>query len=183
MIFVYTAQFSIEAGVTIDAFLSTVIIGIIRCVTTFGTAFLTDKVGRKPLAIVSSIGMFFSMSGLAISAELSVKDTKFFWVTAALLYFFVIIGTSGILVLPFSMVAEMYPQKSRSLAVGLSLSYCFIISFLTIKFFSTVFLFFGSAIVFTFFAVVSLIAIFFSIYILPETKGKSLHEIEKYFQK
>lgn len=183
VIFVYTAQFSIEAGVSIDPFLSTVIIGVIRCFTTFGTAFLSDKIGRKPLAIVSSIGMFFSMSGLALSAEFSLKDTKLFWVPATLLYFFVIIGTSGILVLPFSMVAEMYPQKSRSLAVGLTLSYCFIVSFLTIKFFSSAFLLFGSAIVFSFFAVICLIAIFFSIYVLPETKGKTLHEIQRIFNR
>ncbi|XP_070504408.1 facilitated trehalose transporter Tret1-like [Chironomus tepperi] len=183
VIFVYTAQFSIEAGVSIDAFLSTVIIGIIRCVMTFAAAFLSDKVGRKPLAIVSSIGMFISMTGLALSSEFSLKDTQYFWVPAALLYFFVSIGTIGILVLPFSMVAEMYPQKSRSLAVALSLSYCFIVSFLTIKFFSTAFMAFGSAVVFAFFAVISLIAVFFSIYVLPETKGKTLHEIEKHFQK
>lgn len=182
VIFVYGAQFSIEAGVALDEFLSTVIIGLIRCVTTLGIAFFADSFGRRPLAIVSSIGMFFSMSGLAVSALFPISETTFFWVPAALLYFFIFIGTVGILTLPFSMIAEMYPQKSRSLAVGLTLSYCYIVSFLTIKTFTTVFDLFGSAVVFSFYALVALFGIFFSIYILPETKGKTLEEIEKHFK-
>lgn len=183
VVFVYGAQFSKEAGLSVDAFLSTVIIGVVRCVTTFVIAFMADSVGRKPLATVSSIGMFLSMTGLAVCGLVDLKDTTIFWLPAVLLYFFIFIGTAGILTLPFSMVGEMYPQNSRSLAVGLSLSYCFLVSFLTIKTFSTVFDLFGSAIIFSFYAVISLIGVFFSIYILPETKGKTLQEIENYFRK
>jgi facilitated trehalose transporter len=142
VIFIYAAQFSLEAGVVIDEFLSTVIIGVIRCVMTFIVAFASDKFGRKPIAVVSSSGMFIGMVGLALCSFFALDDTSFFWLPTALLYFFIVTGTIGILALPFSMVAELYPQKSRSLAVGLSLSFCFLLSFFTVKTFSAVFEFF-----------------------------------------
>lgn len=179
-IFVYAAQFSLEAGVVIDEFLSTVIVGVIRCVATVLIAFASDKYGRRPLVIVSGVGMFICMTGLAICSALS---TSFAWLPATFLYIFVFIGTIGILSLPFAMVAEMFPQKIRGFASGITMSLCFIMSFANIKTFSTVFEYFGNVSVFSFYAAVSLVGVIFGIFILPETKGKSLQEIEEIFRK
>lgn len=153
VILVYTAQFSIEAGVVMDAFLSTVIIGVIRCATTVLVGFASDKFGRKPMAIVSAVGMFISL-----------------------------VGTIGFLTLPFAMVAEMYPQKSRAIASGITMCLAFLMSFVHVKMFSVVFEYFGNVAVFSFYSVVALAGVLFSIFILPETKGKSLQEIEQYFK-
>ncbi|KAG5675957.1 hypothetical protein PVAND_005814 [Polypedilum vanderplanki] len=182
VIFIYAAQFSLEAGVAIDEFLSTVIIGVIRLIMTFIVAFASDKFGRKPIAIVSSSGMFLSMIGLALCSFFSISQSSLFWLPTTFLYFFILTGTIGILALPFSMVAELYPQKSRSIAVGLSLSFCFILSFFTVKTFSTVFEMFGSGIIFSFYAIIALLGILFSLFILPETKDKTLQQIENYFK-
>jgi hypothetical protein len=182
VIFVYAAQFSVEAGVAIDEFLSAVMIGLIRCVTTVLIAFISDKYGKKPPTIVSAIGMFLSMTGLVFCSAFPLTDTSFFWLPTALLYIFIFTGTLGILTFPFAMVAEMYPQKTRSFAVGITMSLAWAMSFVTIKTFSTVFDYFGTVIVFSFYAFVTLIGIFFAIFILPETKGKSLREIEELFR-
>ena len=84
VIFVYAAQFSVQAGVTIDPLLSAVFIvssliilklpflmhifltakkGLTRVITTVLMAFISDKYGRKPPARFSGIGMCFSMLG------------------------------------------------------------------------------------------------------------------------
>lgn len=180
-IFVYAAQFSLEAGVTMDAFLSAVIVGVIRCVTTVLIAFASDKYGRRPLVIMSGGGMFISMVGIALGAAFNINETSFFWLPAVFLYFYVFIGTCGILTLPFAMVAEMYPQKTRTFASGLTMSLAFLMSFANIKTFSMVFEYFGNVAVFSFYAFVSLVGVFFGIFILPETKGKSLQDIENHF--
>lgn len=182
-IFIYAAQFSLEAGVTIDAFLSAVIIGVIRCVTTVLVAFASDKFGRKPITIFSGIGMFISMTGLAICAAYSTKGTSYEWLPAALLFVFIFTGTFGILTLPFAMIAEMYPQKTRGFASGITMSLAFLMSFANIKTFSTVFEYFGNVAVFSFYAFLSLLGIAFGIFILPETKGKTLQQIEEIFKK
>lgn len=182
-IFIYAAQFSVEAGVAIDEFLSAVIIGVIRCVTTIFIAFGSDKFGRKPLAIASGIGMFICMTGLAVCAAYPMANTSFKYVPAIFLFGFIFTGTFGILTLPFAMVAEMYPQKTRGFAVGITIAIGYLLSFANVKTFSSIFEMFGSFWIFTFYAFIAFIGIIFALLVLPETKGKTLQEIEKLFKK
>lgn len=183
VIFIYAAQFSLEAGVAIDEFLSAVIIGVIRCVTTIMVAFVADKVGKKPLTIVSASGMFLCMLGLTLCAAFPLTGTNFQWLPTVLLFMYIFTGTFGILTFPFAMVAEMYPQKSRGFAAGITMFLAWAMSFAVIKTFSTVFEVFGSTVVFSFYAIVSLIGIMFGVFVLPETKGKTFAEIEEIFKR
>lgn len=182
VILVYAAQFSIEAGVVIDAFLSTVCIGIIRTATTTLVGIVSVRLGRRPMAITSGIGMFVSLVGITICISLRVNESDFSWIPAVFLFIFVFSGTLGFLTLPFAMVAEMYPQKSRAFASGITLCLAFLMSFVHVKVFSTIFDLFGNFAVFTFYSVIALGGLLFAIFILPETKGKSLQEIEQYFK-
>lgn len=183
VIFIYAAQFSLEAGVEIDEFLSAVIIGVIRCVTTILVAFASDRYGRKPLTVISTSGMFLTMSGLAICAVFPLSDTSFKYLPMILLFTFIFVGTIGLLTLPFAIVAEMYPQKVRGFAVGITISLAWAMSFANIKTFASAFEIFGSFWIFAFYALVSLGGVFFGIFVLPETKGKTLLEIENIFKK
>lgn len=184
VVFIYAAQFSKEAGVVIDAFLSAVIIGVIRLVTTVFISFISDKYGRKPLAVCSGIGMFFCMSGMAacVSFKFKLIDTPFEWIPALFLFVYIFSGTLGFLTLPFAMVGELFPPNMRGTAVGLSITFCYLLNFLVVKTFPTVFEMFGSQVMFIFYGAVSLLGILFAIFILPETKGRTLKEIERYFQ-
>ena len=56
-------------------------------------------------------------------------------------------------------------------------------SFVNIKTFQTVFDLFGNVTMFSFYAVISFIGILFALFILPETKGKTLQQIEEHFLK
>jgi MFS family permease len=183
-IFIFASQFSIEAGVAIDPFLSAVIIGVVRMTTTFVFAFISDKSGRRPLAIISSCGMFLAMVGLVLCGNFQdvVKNSQIFWLPTALIYFFIFTGTFGILSLPFAMLGEVYPQKSRGLAAGLTISYAYTMSFVNVKTFAMVFEYFGSTAMFGFYAGMAIIGIIFSTFCLVETKGKSLQEIEEHFK-
>lgn len=126
VILVYAAQFSIEAGVTIDAFLSTVIVGVIRCVITIIAGFATVKLGRRPMSITSGIGMFVSMLGITFCSAFPTNETNISWLPAVFLYSFVSSGTFAFLTLPFAMVAEMF-----------EMSVTFLMSFNNIKIFFT----------------------------------------------
>lgn len=183
IIFVYAAKFSVEAGVVIDEFLSTVIIGATRCLGTILVAFVADKFGRKTLTIFSGCGMFISISGIAICTMFNIRDTSASWIPTILLFSFILFGTAGILTLPFAIIAEIYPQKSRGMASGLTMGLAFTMAFLMLKTFLSTFEIFGNTAVFFFYSIVSLIGIAFGYFILPETKGKSLQEIENYFCK
>lgn len=181
LIFIFAAKFSLEAGVTMNEFLSTVIMGVIRVVMTFFVSF-ASKYGRKQITILSSTGMFIAMIGLVICQLMSLNETSLSWLPAVFLYVYCIFGVPGVLTLPFSMMTDMYQQKSKSLGIGLNILICFVFTFATMKTNAAAFEMFGSTLVFGFYAFVSAIGILFSIFILPETKGRSQEEMEKYFK-
>ncbi|KAG5672088.1 hypothetical protein PVAND_002243 [Polypedilum vanderplanki] len=183
-IFIYAAQFSLEAGTAIDIFLSAVIIGGVRCCTTIIVAFVSDKFGRRPLAVFSSSGMCVCMLGIIVCSIFgtSLKESSIYWLPTAFLFLFIFCGTFGVLTLPFAMLGEMYPQNSKGLAIGLTIFYAYTMSFINVKTFTSVFAAFGSIGMFSFYAFVALIGVSFAFFILPETKGKSLQEIENYFR-
>lgn len=183
VMFIYAAQFSLEAGVEMDEFLSTVIIGVIRCLTTVLVAFIADRFGRKTLTAGSCLGVCLCMAGLAACSAFPLTDTNFKYLPTALLFFCTFIGVLGIITLPFAIVAEMYPQKTRGFGVGMTIGLASIMMFGAVKTFSAVFELFGSFWMFSFYAFISMLGIFFGIFILPETRGKSLQEIEMIFQK
>lgn len=182
VIFVYAAQFSKQAGVTIDPLLSAVYIGLTRVVTTILMAFISDKFGRRPPAFFSGFGMFASMMGLAVCSAYPLKDTSYGWLPAFLLIAFIFSCTLGFLTLPFAMIAEIFPQKTRGFGAGLTICAGYLMSFINIKAYPTLVDTLGNETIFIFYALVSLLGIAFVYFLLPETKGKSLQEIENYFR-
>ncbi|XP_058126495.1 facilitated trehalose transporter Tret1-like [Anopheles ziemanni] len=182
VIIVYAASFSIEAGVAIDPFLSAVLVGFTRVVTTLLMAFISDKFGRRPPALFSGFGMACCMFGLAACAIFPVADTELNWIPTALLVTFIFTATLGFLTLPFSMNAEVYPTKVRGFASGLTIFFGYTMSFIILKVYPTMVSMLGSENVFLFFGVVSLIGILFVYFFLPETKGRTLQDIEEYFR-
>lgn len=183
LIFIFAARYSLEAGAPIDEFLSTVIMGAIRVVMTFCVSFAADKYGKRTIAIVSSTGMCIAMIGLVICQLMSLRDSSLSWLSAVFLYVFCIFGVPGVLTLPVSMMVEVYPQKTRSFLIGLSIFFCFSLVFITMKTFAFCIDYFGNIAMFSFYAFVSALGILFSIFILPETKGKTPLDMENYFKK
>ena len=182
VVFVYAAQFSREAGVAIDPLLSAVFIGLTRVVTTILMAFISDKFGRRPPAMFSGVGMFLSMMGLAACAVHPLKETSYSWVPAFLLIAFIFSCTLGFLTLPFAMIAELFPQKTRGFAAGLTICAGYFMSFINIKAYPELVGSLGNEVIFIFYGIVSLLGLSFVYFVLPETKGKSLQEIENYFR-
>lgn len=182
VIIVYGAKFAIEAGVSIDPFLCTVFIGITRVVTTLLMGFLSDRFGRKPPAMVSGIGMAICMYALASCVWNPTKGTSYDWVPGVLVIGFFFFATLGFLTLPFAMIAELFPQRFRGFGSGLTIFAGYTMSFVIIKLYPDMIELLGNGILFMFYGTVSLFGILFVYFILPETKGKSLQEIEEHFR-
>ncbi|XP_053693390.1 facilitated trehalose transporter Tret1-2 homolog isoform X2 [Sabethes cyaneus] len=182
VIIVYAARFSIEAGVHIDPFLSAVFVGLTRVVTTILMSFISDHYGRRPPALFSGFGMATCMFGLAACTVYPVAGTDLYWIPTFLLVAFIFCATLGFLTLPFAMIAEMYPTKVRGFVAGLTIFVGYTMSFIIIKVYPSMVHILGSENVFLFFGIISVIGIGFVYFFLPETKGRTLDEIESYFR-
>lgn len=181
VIIVYAAKVSTEAGVSMDPFLCTVLIGVTRVVATLLVAYILDTLGRKPPSIFSGVGMLVCMFGLALCIYFPpIEGLK--WLPTALILTYIFTSTLGFLTMPFSMLAELFPQTVRGPASGVTVFFTYVMSFCTIKLYPTMLEVFGSANVFIIYGAVSLLGVLYVIYVVPETKGKSLQEIEDYFR-
>lgn len=80
--------------------------------------------------------------------------------------------------LPWTVMGEMFASNVKSKASGITVSICWLVSFFITKFANDLQDKFGSYTLFWLFAVFCVASVIFTILVLPETKGKSLQQIQ-----
>lgn len=161
---------------------ATVGVGFTKTAFILIAIFLIDRVGRKPLLYISTIGMTFSLLSLSLALTFLGNGrigiaVAFLSVCANVAFFSVGIGP-----VCWVLSSEIFPLRLRAQASALGAvgsrvsSGVVTMSFLTVTRAITV----GGT--FFVFAVISAISVAFVYTCVPETKGKSLEEIEMIFE-
>lgn len=145
---------------------------------------LLAMIGRRSLAMTSGLGTTISALCLGTflyrdSCTIS-NSGGYFAALCVLLY--VATNTVGFMILPGVMLGELFPAKVRGLAGGLTFMIFNFALFALAKAFPFIKNTVGVHGVFWIFGGSSLIASLFLYLMLPETKGKTLSQIEDYFQ-
>ncbi|KZC05686.1 Facilitated trehalose transporter Tret1-2 like protein [Dufourea novaeangliae] len=184
---VYYAVDIIESsGITMDPYLGAVLIGLTRLIGSLLVAAVSGRFGRRIPSIVSGIGMTIFMGILSVYLVLAdkgyvIEDGGLIPVICVLMYIFA--STLGFLVVPFAMVGEIYPTKVKEVLTGVTTCVGYIFSSITVKIYPDMETSMGTHGVFIFFTVMSFVGTLFVQFFLPETKGKTLMEIEEMFRK
>lgn len=106
------------------------------------------------------------------------------WVPVVCLLLYVCSSMVGLLMIPWTMTAELFPNEIRGVGHTIAFSVANIIMFCAVQSYRTLlFVLGGGHAVQWFFALVSIIGFFYGLCFLPETHGKKLSEIEAYFEK
>ncbi len=164
-----------------DALKQQVMLGAVNLVFTFVAIFSVDKIGRKPLYLIGTVGMFFGLSVLAVTIYTQTMGL------VSLLAIFIFIGSFAMSMGPVTWVilSEMFPNRARSLALSIAVGAQWLFNGIVASSFPIVNrsdfnnqVFNGALpyLIFAFFCVVAFLLIW---RYLPETKGKTLEEIEK----
>lgn len=186
IILFYAVTFFKDANLGFDESLASITIGVMRLTMSLIGAILINKFTRKRLCIISSIGMALAMLTVGVYSryyETNPQETRVFallpLVCVLINVFFSMVGMVPV---PWIMTGELFPIHVRSIMSGIVICMAQIFIFTSVKIYpdlkknlgfgGTVFIFFAS----------SIIAIFYSKFVLPETKNKSLEEIEDYFK-
>lgn len=176
----YASKICTLAGITLNPFLCAVYLGITRFIGTILVGFLMDKFGRRVMAIQSGVIMGISLLGISLYCA---RGWTFSWLPLVLILTYYLAGTLGLLTLPFTMSAEVYPQQYRGLASGLTTACMFVICFTVTKLYPTMVTHLGSSCVFAVYGCMSLLSVVFIYFLLPETNGKTLDQISDEFRK
>lgn len=183
----YAVDMVVEAGVVVDPYLVAVLIGVARLLVTLVTSFLSNRVGRRPLAIVSGAGMAVCMTGLATHLLLQSRGHHDGllpgpWLPAAALVAFILASTLGFLTLPWAMIGEVFPARFRGAAGGFTTCSAYLYSFAVVKAHPGAMQALGRHGVFFLYGAMALLGTLFVALALPETQGRSLQDIEDYFR-
>jgi len=160
-----------------------VILGVFKLVMTGFAVKYVDSVGRRPLLLGGVAAMTLATVALgACSDALATGDPADSLNTARLsvLAIFAYVGAYQVSFGPIAwlLVGEIFPQRVRSAAVGTATLTNFASNYLVALYLPTMIASYGQAGTYYVFSVMGVIALA-SIYLtVPETKGKSLEEIE-----
>ncbi|MGK9044943.1 sugar porter family MFS transporter [Mammaliicoccus vitulinus] len=161
------------------AILGTVGIGSVNVIVTIFAIMIMDKIDRKKLLITGNIGM---VSSLLIMATLvwtiGLDSTVGAWIIVACLTLFIVFFAFTWGPILWIMLPELFPMRARGAATGIATLSLSIGSLLVAQFFPMLTSVMGIEQVFLIFAVIGIFAMIFVIKYLPETRGRSLEEIE-----
>lgn len=160
---------------TSSAFLQSVIVGVVNVGFTFVAIGLIDKMGRKPLLLAGSAGMAISL-GVLVWA-FGTGDVHGLIVLFSVLGYIASFAASLAPVM-WVVTSEIYPNKYRGAAMSVSTGISWMCTYLVVQTFPWMLDKMGGAIAFGIFGVLSVITFFFILVYIPETKGKSLEQIE-----
>jgi sugar porter (SP) family MFS transporter len=172
----YAPKILLAAGVEIkNALLQTSLLGLINFMFTFVAVFFVDKIGRRLLYLIGSMGMVITLLLLAVSFYLKMEGIF----TLICIMSFIAFFASCIGPVFWTLVSEIFPNRIRGKAVAFASFTQWIFNFFVVLLFPHFLASFGGAATFLFLAAMSLIQWLFTYVYVPETKGKSLEEIEK----
>lgn len=163
-----------------SALLQTVLVGIVNLLFTIVAIKYADKVGRKALLMAGSAGMAICLA--IIGGAFYLEAVKGYLVLVAILAYIAFFASS-LGPLTFVVVAEIFPNRVRGKAMSICLFFLWLAVYVVSQFFPILLQSIGSAYTFWLFMIMSLIAFLFVWKMVPETKGKSLEEIERSWHK
>ncbi|HPN36631.1 MAG TPA: D-xylose transporter XylE [bacterium] len=170
---------------TDTAFLQTVVIGIINVLASIAALFVVDKIKRKTMLMIGTLGITFFMFALGFSFYFQKLGLPAIIFVIGYAFFFQ--GTWGCVA--WILISEMYPNIIRGRAMGVSVAILWISNYIVSWTFpimdKSTFLtnLFNKAFSYWIYGAMGLLAFLFIWKMVPETKGKTLEEIENYWKK
>lgn len=176
--------------------LASVIVGLIQVIFTGVAALIMDRAGRKVLLIISGAAMaisttafgvyFYLMSTFPKTTSLSdvgeEPHADLAWLALASMAVFITGFALGWGPIPWLVMSEIFPVKVRGVASAVCVLTNWSMAFLITKTFQDMMNLMTSAGTFWLFASMCILNVIFTMAFIPETKGKTLEQIEATFR-
>ncbi|XP_049828117.1 facilitated trehalose transporter Tret1-2 homolog [Schistocerca gregaria] len=179
---VNATQIFLWSGSSMDSDISTIIISCIQVVSSMVASLLVDRVGRRPLLLMSFVGasVFVIAEGVYFYLrEHSTTDVTdaLGWLPLTCLVCFFVTYNLGANALTWTVVNELVPSSIRGLANSAVAVWTALLTFACIKLFQVVSSALGTYVPFWFFGACAIGDFVFTFFLIPETKGRTLEEI------
>ncbi|MDJ0319417.1 sugar porter family MFS transporter [Pseudarthrobacter sp. PS3-L1] len=179
----YGTQILSESGFGREAALTANIAnGVISVLATFVGIWLLGKVGRRRMLITGQIGTTTALLLIGLFSLLLPEGATRGFVILALTVTFLAFQQGAISPVTWLMLSEIFPLKMRGLGMGASAFVLWMVNFLIGFGFPQLLAALGISSTFFVFAILGVGAIAFAAKYIPETKDRSLEDLEHYFR-
>ncbi|KAJ2942938.1 hypothetical protein O0L34_g15128 [Tuta absoluta] len=170
------------AGSKLDAGIATVIIGVVQVAASGVTSVTIDRAGRKILLLISTAGAAGALAALGafflLDQQKSPLTETLSFLPVTSLVVFIISYCLGLGPLPWVVMSELLPMEVKAVASPIGTMFSWALSFIVTRFFEPFAVAVGMYLAFWVFGVCCLIGFFYTLLVVPETKGKTSREIE-----
>lgn len=179
----YTNDIFKEAKVNIDSNIATIIVGVMQVVATFASTLVVDRAGRRILLLLSTgvmglctilLGVFFTLKD---QDEDSVANIG--WLPIVAMCVFILMFSLGFGPIPWMMIGELFAPDVKGVASSMAGAFNWTLAFVVTKTFVNIKDAMGTGPTFFLFSAISLLGLVFVFFVVPETKGLSLANIQK----
>lgn len=162
---------------------SCILFGTVQLLTSAVSSQLVDRLGRKPLLLISSCGV--GLANVIIGAYFFMKHNNSEYLVSVkfipivVIPIFIFSYTIGLATVPFAITSEIFPTNIKSKATCVIQIFVALMTFAVTKLYQVVADNLGNYVAFWGFGVLSVFGVIFILLQLPETKGQSFAAIQE----
>ncbi|KYM93208.1 Facilitated trehalose transporter Tret1 [Atta colombica] len=178
----YSSDIFSEAGDAISPNIATIIVGTVQVVSVFFGTLVVDKLGRRLLLLISITVMFLMTLLLGVYFYCLDHTTAFnniTWFALIPLCTFLIVFSVGFGPIPWMMMPEIFAPEVKGIAGSSACLFNWLMAFIVTKFYSDMKEAVQSYGTFWIFSLFSAVGTLFVYFLVPETKGKTLDQIQR----
>lgn len=157
------------------AFLQSAGIGLVNLVFTMAGLYFIDRLGRRKLMLIGSLGYIISLASVAYAFYSGHSSGM---VVPILLFLFIASHAIGQGTVIWVFISEIFPNSVRAYGQSLGCTTHWVMASIITTIFPIMAAKFGAAPIFLFFACMMVLQLFWVIFKMPETKGVPLEELE-----
>jgi sugar porter (SP) family MFS transporter len=175
IVFNYTSTIFASVGANLDRQLfETVAIGIVNLLFTLLAMWQVDKLGRKPLMLIGSLGLavLYILLATALQQHFNAGFVSVIVLLAIAFY------ASSLAPVTWVLISEIFPNRIRGIATSVSIVSLWGAYFILVFTFPVLAEKLGTFGPFWMYSIICLLGFFFIKFKVKETKGKTLEELE-----
>lgn len=167
----------------IDSHIATIITGVVQLSGAILSLLLVDRLGRRVLLLAAALTCTFTSLIVGVFFELMAQDpvsaARLTWLPLAAVCGFFLVFSMGYGTIAWIILGELFDSDIKSVAASIPVTINFALSFVVTKYSIVIFERFGIGSSIWLFSGFSVAGIVFIIILVPETKSKSVEEIQK----